>query len=75
MPDGAESLSVAFQDSSLVLWAMVDPDRPKSVRRFRSVMTGELFELPAHAKFVGTAQQATGGVHLPFFVVHVFELG
>ena len=70
MPDGAELLSVANQNGSLCLWAMVDPDLSKEKRhRYIEIIgTGNpiLVDVAIDRKFIGTAVVSP-------FVWHVFE--
>lgn len=73
MPKGAAVLSLQVQPDSRgsdtpQVWALVDPDEPKILRRFRTYATGE--EMEDHADFphfVGTYQLSMGA-----FVAHVF---
>lgn len=68
MPRGAQILSVQMQGAQLCMWALVDPEAPKEVRRFRIVGTGHQFdEAPAHVHR-GTFQMHGGAL-----VFHVFE--
>lgn len=67
MPKGAEILSVQRQDSEPQIWARINPDAPKEIRRFRSIMTGEEFDATG-LLYIGTVQIRDG-----VFVVHVFE--
>lgn len=70
MPDGAELLSVANQNGSLCLWAMVDPDpyKEKRHRYIEIIGTGNpiLVDVAIDRKFIGTAVVSP-------FVWHVFE--
>jgi hypothetical protein len=73
MPEGAEVLTVQVQENgdsrlaAVCLWALVDPDAPQTVRRFRVVGTGHPVEGGALA-YAGTFQLASGAL-----VFHVFE--
>jgi hypothetical protein len=69
LPFGAEVLSVACQGDRLCLWALVEPDAPKELRRFRVLGTGWEFERAGRVKFVGTALMQDGAL-----VWHVFEV-
>lgn len=68
MPAGAMILSVQTQKDMPMLWAMVDPTRAFSPRRFAVFGTGSN-EFDANGlAFLGTIQQRAGGL-----VWHVFE--
>lgn len=65
MPSGAEICAFDFQSGVPCIWACVDSDAEKVVRRFTIVGTGH--ETPgAETNYVGTAQD-------PPFVWHLFE--
>ncbi len=67
MPAGADVLCVQMQDGRPYLWAKVDVEASKSLRRFYVVGTGH--PMPVDAKrYVGTFQMASGKL-----VFHVFE--
>lgn len=68
MPVGAELLSVANQNGSLCLWAMVDPSKGSQPRYIEIFGTGNPIptDMGVDRKFLGTA------VVNPF-VWHVFE--
>lgn len=68
MPQFAELLSVANQNGSLCLWAMVDADKPRDTRHIEIIGTGNPVptDMGVDRKFIGTA------VINPF-VWHVFE--
>jgi len=77
MPQDAQVLSAAWQGDSRdpVVWALVDPDRPKVMRTIAVVPTGPPLpdEHPVslgEARFIGTAQTLGGK-----FVAHFFDLG
>ena len=70
MPMGARVISVGIQNGTeIMVWAVVDPSRPRCPRRFWICPTGE--ELPlsmvSAKQFVGTAMIAGG-----MLVFHVF---
>jgi len=70
MPHGSgTALSVQYQHGRLVLWAIVDPDEKRMVRRtFQLFGTGQ--ELPENWNhYIGTVQQYGG-----HSVLHVFQL-
>ncbi len=64
MPEGAQILHVDVQDGSPMLWALVDPTRPRVIRDLRIVPTGS----PVTGEYVGTFQ-------LERLVFHLFDLG
>jgi hypothetical protein len=68
MPDGASVLSVQEQRGSLVMWALVDTDKPMEKRRFAIYGTGHAVPIYIGV-YHGTVQLAQG--HL---VVHVWEV-
>lgn len=67
LSDPAKPLSVGQQDDSVVMWVLVDPDKPAIWRRFYAAMTGA--ELPEGiGNFIATVQRTDG------IVVHLFEM-
>lgn len=68
MPQGATILTVQTQHGKPCLWALVDENRPRSIRTFVSVGTGHEFpKALAHHYYIGTFQiEGT-------LVFHVFE--
>lgn len=70
LPAGAEILDVAAQRDTVCLWALVDPDAPKQVRRFRWAGTGHpITENPKQLIHVSTFQMRGGEL-----VFHIFEV-
>ena len=69
MPADAEILSVGLQGKSLMLWAIVDPDRATSRRTIEIFFTGQPFEI-ADRKFIGSVQHE-GAIATVLW--HVFE--
>lgn len=68
IPEFAEILSVGGQDNTIVLWALVDTDRPCVITHFNVVGTGwEIKESTYCGKFIGTATLKNG------LVFHVFK--
>ena len=68
LPGGAQVLTVNLQNEKPFLWAMVDPDKHLTTRRFRLVATGESFE--ANDPFYVGTLFVEGGR----YVFHVFEV-
>lgn len=67
MQRGARVLSVDVQHGKAQVWALVDPEAPTELRKFRVVETGHpLEEEIASMRFIGT-------VLLGFLVWHIFE--
>lgn len=66
MPEGAHVLTAQMQGGDLVLWAIVQPDKPMEHRKFEVFGTGEPMELPAESPYVATVQDGP-------LVWHVFE--
>ncbi len=66
MPDGAELLQVQDQRGAIVIWAIVDPSRPRVERTFRIIGTGHDFD-DSPLEYCGTVQQDV-------FAWHVFEV-
>ena len=68
LPSGAQVLTANLQNEQPFLWALVDPNKPLTIRRFRLVATGE--PLDANSVFyVGTLFPEGGR-----FVLHLFEV-
>jgi hypothetical protein len=67
MPQGAKPLAVQVQGGQPCLWALVDPDRPKEVRRFLTFGTGHPVSENVGA-YLGTFQLIAGSL-----VFHLFE--
>jgi len=72
LPVFAKELAVQNQRESLVLWVEAPVfegghNGATGSRDYWSLMTGQPFDLPAKAEFVGTAQFSGGS-----FVVHVY---
>lgn len=67
MPKGATIVHVAAQREDVALWALCNPEAAGESRRFRVVVTGEVFDQTGML-YVGTALLMAGS-----FVVHVFE--
>jgi hypothetical protein len=70
MPKGAKLLTVQFQCAEPCLWAMVDTDQPKVLRRLCTVDTGQAALYLDSGIYVGTFQLYNGS-----YVGHVFDLG
>lgn len=68
MPQGARILSVAVQRNQPCIWALVDPQAPTEMRRFRTVATGMQF-CPDELTFIGTFHGVEG-----WMVFHLFEV-
>lgn len=70
MPMGASILTVQVQDNNPYIWAIVWPDHPLELRRFRLFGTGHPIdmELKQLNKYIGTFQLLDGR-----FVGHLFE--
>ena len=65
MPVGAEVIAFQFQKGVPTLWAIVDPDAPKEIRKFCISPTGGMvFD---DSRYIGTVQDARG------LVYHAFE--
>jgi hypothetical protein len=67
MPDGAEVLCVQTQGGTPCLWALVDPTKELSCRRFRMFATGQPDIDPG--EYIGTFLTLGGTL-----VFHVFEV-
>ena len=72
LPKGAEVLSVQVQgghplNNQAVLWAFVDTELPKVMRKFSIFATGEEVEESDDLEYVGTWQSKG-------FVWHLFEV-
>jgi len=73
MPKDAAVLSVAMKDDVVTLWALVEPEAPKEMRKFLVVETdepiGDFDNLDLVLGFVGTVISRDG------YVLHVFDMG
>ena len=69
MPYHAKPLSMGFQGETLMLWALVDPDKYPTIKhRFRFLMTGENIEDPLSiGTFIGTVTKND-------IVMHLFDI-
>ena len=67
LPQGAKILKVDTQESVPCIWALVDPDAPLEMRKFRVVGTGHPIEEKG-LEFIGTFQMYGGEL-----VFHLFE--
>ncbi len=57
MQKGAKVLSVDVQHGEIQVWALVDPEAPKELRRFRVASTGNAVgEEIESLRFIGTVQ-------------------
>ncbi len=67
--EGAEILSVAFQESTLCMWAKVNTESRTEIRIFEIYGTGHEIKhgMGIDHKFIGTAHMDNG------LVFHVFE--
>ncbi len=68
MQKGARVLSVGVQHGEVQVWALVDPEAPTELRRFRVAGTGHtlLEEEFVSLRFLGMVQMGA-------FVWHIFE--
>lgn len=66
MPEGAKILTMQLQNGTPCIWALVEPNAPKTERIFEVLVTGIGFK-DSPATYIGTYQ--FGG-----FVGHVFEI-
>jgi hypothetical protein len=69
MPINAQILAVQNQREVPCIWALVNPDDERELRRFEIVGTGHKFNYSVEHKYRGTFQ-LNGGL----FVFHVFEI-
>jgi hypothetical protein len=67
MPSTGTILSVQEQHGEVVLWALVDDEKPLTPMKFRVVGTGHPIEDADDLVYVGSVQQAGGAL-----VWHVF---
>lgn len=74
MPKDSEVLTAQMQDNKVVLWVVVDDDRPKKERTFICIMTGQnLDNVLNHHYHTGRAWEYISTVQRNGIVVHVFE--
>lgn len=69
MPVGAKLLNVEGQGEKGCVWALVDPDAPREVRRLRIAGTGHVLTAEETEKYIGSFQLLHGAL-----VFHVFDL-
>jgi hypothetical protein len=70
MPVGATILSVQVQYDVPCIWALVNPDNPMKIRRFRWAGTGHnIQEPPEKLSYIGTFQMMKGSL-----IFHIFEI-
>ena len=67
MPEGAIILSAQEQAGVVMIWVQVNPDAPKTIRRFRSLATGDPFD-PTGLVPIGTVLRDDG-----LDVAHIYE--
>lgn len=74
MPRGSKIIHVDFQDGGVMLWALVDPDKPHCSRRIDIAGTGHTLRHPTITEgvrdHIGSVLQNEGQ-----FVWHVFDIG
>jgi hypothetical protein len=68
LPQGAQVLTAQLQGRSLCLWALVDPDAPKTVRLLHIFGTGHPVHNADSLRYISTFQLDGGAL-----VFHVFE--
>lgn len=68
MPAGAQVLTVQLQYGDAQMWALVNPDAPLRVYRFRLAGTGHPIR-ETNLTYIGTFQAMGGGL-----VFHLFEI-
>lgn len=68
MPAGAQVLTVQLQYGDAQMWALVNPDAPQRVYRFRLAGTGHPIE-ETNLQYIGTFQAMGGGL-----IFHLFEI-
>jgi hypothetical protein len=76
LSENADILTVQVQnnfitkkDDKLCLWAMVDENQTKVIRKIRIIGTGKHIEEPLRLKYLGTVQLVNG------LVLHIFLEG
>ena len=67
LPEDAQILSIQTQHESICLWALVDQDKTKEMRRITLIGTGHYLPEGDH-EFLGTVQELGGDL-----VWHLFE--
>ncbi len=72
MPAGAQVIRFDLTQTSMCIWAIVDPDVELETRRFTAISTGE--PIPPGAEYIGTIV-LRGSMFSPGdAVTHLFEL-
>ncbi len=70
LPKGARILTVQYQEPHVCLWALVDPEAPTQIRKFRWAGTGhEISEAPENLRHVSTFFMQG-----ELLVFHIFEI-
>ena len=69
MPKGTKVLTVQVQDGAPCIWAAVDPNEKKEMRKFRIAGTGHPIDDTTVGGYIGTVQLHDGRL-----VLHVFEI-
>ena len=68
MPQGAQALTVKFQYGQAQLWALVNPEVPTQIYRFRVAGTGHPIK-ETNLHYIGTFQ-----LMVDTLIIHVFEI-
>lgn len=73
MPVEAQIISCGTQNSSIVIWAIVESDNPEETRSFRICGTGHPLEIDNNYRenmvFIASVQDSMNGL-----VFHIFEI-
>lgn len=68
MPEPGKILHSDFQGLGLFIWALIDTDKPDTLRKFMVVGTGHLIEIPDEKlQHISTYQNG-------LYVFHTFEI-
>jgi len=67
MPKNAAILSIQFQDGSLCMWALVNPEAPNESRTFAVIGTGHDFPHDVDWTYLATVQDGS-------YIWHIFEV-
>ena len=71
MPKGAQILTIDTQEEAPYIWAIVDTNAPKEMRKFNMMKTGYPIPKEETLNYIGTFQECRPDVE---FVGHLFEI-
>ena len=69
MPEGAQILYTKAKSSDMYIWALVNPNNPKTKVKLMIVETGEAFDESKKLEYIGTVSKNSG-----YRVHHIFKV-